>query len=350
MPKITPVDNVSIFNAVRAFMSPSFQDRIPQATIDNIESIGNMITSQEFEVEFNQWQSALVNKIGMTIFHQYDIQNPLEKYVFGEMSFGDAIEEIATDIVKGRAMDYGKEGESLDPFVKVSPTAKAEYHRVNEPIQYMNTLEKDRLRRAFHSGGNVSRLLNMFISELYSSANIDSWLLMKNIMSYYIHDQKAAAGMPLLSTQKITSVDVIDKTTAEDFLLQIMNTMSAMRYPNNAFNPQKIHKTLNKRDLVLFMRSDIVNTIGVRALAQAFNKEDLNLNVRVEEMDDFGDDTDDVMAMLTEDWWFLVTRQLEDMESIYNPRSRGWNYFLTRQMSFGCSYFKDAAIFKKSWD
>ena len=54
--------------------------------------------------------------------------------------------------------------------------------------------------------------------------------------------------------------------------------------------------------------------------------------------------------MLTEDWWFLVTRQLEDMESIYNPRSRGWNYFLTRQMSFGCSYFKDAAIFKKSWD
>ena len=132
MPKITPVDNVSIFNAVRAFMSPSFQDRIPQATIDNIESIGNMITSQEFEVEFNQWQSALVNKIGMTIFHQYDIQNPLEKYVFGEMSFGDAIEEIATDIVKGRAMDYGKEGESLDPFVKVSPTAKAEYHRINE--------------------------------------------------------------------------------------------------------------------------------------------------------------------------------------------------------------------------
>ena len=309
-----------------------------------------MITSQEFEVEFNQWQSALVNKIGMTIFHQYDIQNPLEKYVFGEMAFGDAIEEIATDIVKGRAMDYGKEGESLDPFVKVSPTAKAEYHRINEPIQYMNTLEKDRLRRAFRSGGNVSRLLNMFISELYSSANIDSWLLMKNIMSYYIHDQKAAAGMPLLSTQKITSVDVIDKTTAEDFLLQIMNTMSAMRYPNNAFNPQKIHKTLNKRDLVLFMRSDIVNTIGVRALAQAFNKEDLNLNVRVEEMDDFGDDTDDVMAMLTEDWWFLVTRQLEDMESIYNPRSRGWNYFLTRQMSFGCSYFKDAAIFKKSWD
>ena len=286
----------------------------------------------------------------MTIFHQYDIQNPLEKYVYGEMTFGDAIEEIATDIVKGRAMDYGKEGESLDPFVKVSPTAKAEYHRINEPIQYMNTLEKDRLRRAFRSGGNVSRLLNMFISELYSSANIDSWLLMKNIMSYYIHDQKAGSGLPLLPTQKITSVDVIDKTTAEDFLLQIMNTMSAMRYPNNAFNPQQIHKTLNKRDLVLFMRSDIVNTIGVRALAQAFNKEDLNLNVRVEEMDNFGDDTDDVMAMLTEDWWFLVTRQLEDMESIYNPRSRGWNYFLTRQMSFGCSYFKDAAIFKKSWD
>lgn len=342
--------NESIFNAVRSTMSKAFQDRIPEATKENIAEVGMMLTSNEFQPEYNEWQSALMNRIGKTIFESYLINNPLAKYIWGSMNYGDAIEIISADVVKGRAMDYGREGQSIDPFIKVSNQVKAEYHKIDEPIQYATTIERDRVKRAFLSEGGLTRLLNLIINQLYSSANLDTWTLTKNIFSYYIKDTKAASGLPLLSTQKIQYIDVVDEATAKKFLLQVKNTISAMSFPNNAFNPQQIHKTLDKRDVVLFVKADIMNTVGVEAISAAFNAEQLNLNVTIEPMDDFGDDTDDVAAVLAEKDFLLITEQLDDIDSIWNPRGRYTNYFLTRQMSFGCNYFKDVVIWKKSWD
>lgn len=355
MPVLNVQPNESIFNAVREQMSEEFRRRIPQATKDNIAQIGLTLTSNEFEVLMNEWQRALVNRIGMVIFHNYLLKNPLQKYIYGNMEFGDAIEEIATDIVSGRDMDWGKEGESIDPFVKFSPQAKAEYHRVNSPIQYMTTIEKYRIRRAFTTPGGLSSLITQFVGQLMSSANYDTWTLTKTTMAYYINDSKASAGLPLLPTQKIVSEDVTDEASAKKFLLQVKNAVSAMKFPNNAFNPQQIHKTLDNRNLTLFIRADIMNTIGVEAMASAFNIEQLNMPVSIESMDNFGTDpegrdTDDVLAVLAEDWWLLITQQFEEMSNIYNPRGLYWNYFLTRAMSFGCSYFKDCVIFRKNWN
>lgn len=354
MADLTTTSNASIFNAVRSLMSEDFKARIPEATTANMAQVGTVLTSDEFKAEFNAWQNALINRIGMQLFYDYTLENPLQKYIYGNMTFGDAIEVISADIIKGGAMDYGKEGQSIDPFIKMSNEAKAEYHRINEPIQYGTTIERDRIKRAFTSEGGLTRLIGMFVNKLNSSANLDSWLLTKSIMADYINDTKAASGLALTDAQKITTTDITDESSAKKFLLQVKNTVSAMRFPNNAFNPQRIHKTLTNKQLTLFVRADVMNTIGVEALAQAFNVEQLNLNVRIEPMDDFGVDfngkgTDDVIAVLAEDWWLLITQQFDETESIYNPRGRYWNYFLTRQMSFGTTYFKDCAIFKKSW-
>lgn len=351
--KVSAQPNSTIFNAVRASMSASFKDRIPEANIDNMKEVGLALMSDEYEAEFNQWQKALINRIGMTIFHDYTIQNRLSKYIREGMSFGDTIEEIATDIVTGAKMNYGKCGESVDPFVKMCPEAKAIYHRVNQPIQYGTTIERDRLRQAFLNEGGLSRLLGYFVNKLNSSANLDSWLMTKSIFGTYANDAKAAQA-PLLSTQKITSTDVTDEDSGKKFLLQIKDTVSSMYFPNNAFNPMQVHKTLDNRNLTLFIRADLINKLGIEVRAGVYNLGEVNIPVKIELMDDFGEDinggdTSDIMAMLAEDDFLVITSQFDDLDSIYNPRGRYWNYFLTRQMSFGCTYFKDCAIFRKQW-
>lgn len=353
MPRLASVPNSAIFNAVRATMTDEFKNRIPEMNINNMQQVGLAITSDKFKAEFNAWQDALINRIGMTIFHDYTIVNRLSKYIYGTMEFGEAIEEIAVDIVKGATMDYGTEGKSVDPFVKVSNQASAMYHVINIPIQYQTTIEKDRIKRAFLSQGGLTRLIGMFVNKLYSSANLDTWLQTKSTMAYYINDGMAAEGLPLLANQKVTSVDVVDEATAKKFILQVRNTISAMSFPNNAFNPMQIHKTLSNRQLTLFVRADILNTVGVEAMSSAFHIDQLSLTVNVEPMDDFGVDpagngTSDVLAVLAEDNWLLITQQFEDLETIYNPRGRYFNYFLTRAMSFGATYFKDCVIFRKA--
>ena len=348
------VDGASIFNAVRSQMSQEFQDRIPEATLDNLKEIGLAITSANFTALFNEWQSALINRIGMVIFHDYTLQNRLAKYIYGDMEFGDAIEEIAVDIIKGYDMDYGQEGKSTDPFIKNSNEVKAIYHRINKPIQYTTTIERDRIKRAFLSPDGLSKLIGLIINKLYSSANLDTWTLTKDTMAFYINDGMAAKGFSLTADQKITATDITDKESGEDFILQLKNVISSMWFPNNKFNPMGIHKTLDNSQLTVFIRADVLNSLGVKAMANVFNPENLNIPVNFEPMDDFGIDpngksTDDVIAVVAEDNWLLITQQFDDVESIYNPRSRYWNYFLTRQMSFGTSYFKDCAILRKTW-
>lgn len=349
------VSNESIFNAVRNYMSPEFKARIPAATVENMKEISTVLTPDQFNADFNEFQKALVNRIGLTLFRDYALTNPLADQIYGEMSFGDAIEEMATDIVTGREMDYGEDGKSIDPFVRSNPETKVEYHKIMKPIQYMTTIEKDRLREAFLQEGGLSKLLNMFVSKLYASADLDTWILTKNEMAYYINDAKAATGLPLKSSQKVTSEDIVDDATAKKFILQVKQALSAAQFPNNAFNPQGLHKALTKKDFVLFVRADVMNAMEVYSLAAAFNKEMLDMNVKIKLMDSFGDDpnggsTDDVMAVLTEDKkWLLITHQFDDIEPIYNPRGRYWNYFLTRRMSYGTTYFSDAIIFRKNW-
>ena len=81
--KAPALDNVKVFNTVRNAMSQAFRDRIPEATIENIGEVGTMITSGEFQPEFNQWLHALVNRIGMVLFTDYTLENPLAKYIYG---------------------------------------------------------------------------------------------------------------------------------------------------------------------------------------------------------------------------------------------------------------------------
>lgn len=349
--KTLNIDNVRLFNTVRNAMSEAFRQRIPEATIDNIEEVGTMITSGEFQPEFNQWLHALINRIGLVIFNDYDLQNPLAKYIYGTMAWGDAIEEIALDIVKGAPMNYGIDGQSVDPFIKNTNQPKAEYHKIDEPIQYMTSIERDRIKRAFLRENGLMRYVTMAVNKLYSSANVDTWTITKMIMADYLTDVKNAT-MPLLATQTQTVADVVDEATGAAFVKAVKNIAYSMRFPNNLYNPQKIHKTLNNNQLTLFVRYDILNTIGVDVARVSFHDEQLNMDIALEPMDDFGTssngtDTDDILAVLAEDNWLLITQQFEDMDTIWNPRGRYDNYFLTRQMSFGCSYFKDCVIFKK---
>lgn len=353
--KVNPkVRNETIFNAVRAAMENDFTDRIPEANRLNMQQIGTAISAGSFKTFVNEWFDTLINRIGMTLFYDYTLENRLARYIYGRMDFGDAIQEIATDIVKGAEMNYGEDGKSIDPFVITSPEVKAMYHRINKPIQYCTTVKRDLLNRAFLNSGGLGRLIGMFVNKLYSSANYDTWLLTLSAMAYYINDSMAAEGYPLLDTQKVAVQDVVDAETAREFVLKVKNVVTSMNFPNASFNPMKLHKTLSNRDLVLFIRADILNVISVDLLSSAFHAENLNMNVRIEPMNGFGVDpkgngTDDILAVLAEDNWLLITEQFEDMDSIYNPRGRYWNYFLTRAMSFGVTYFKDAVIFGKRY-
>lgn len=385
------ITNAQLFNAVRDGMNASFKARIPYMDAKNQNEIGMYITSDGFKTEFNEWLTELVNRIGLVLIHETRIRNRLGWLIYGTMEFGDAIEELMSNIVKGEDYQAGVEGNSIDPFVINNPDVKAVYHRVNSRRMYRVTIYPDRAKRAFLNEYGLQQLLEYIVSQLTQSAQLDDWLSIKNIMNDFINKD---TPLPKKPSQLLTVKPVVDEQSGKDFVTAVKNLLSDMSFPRADYNQHGMMDMVNADDLVLFVRSDKANYIDVNVLSSAFNRGDLNLTgkgsegyLNIEYVDNFGglypvdasgaqlypiynqqtgkttdtyaateggtesvdvanwvDPNKNVIALACQRRFFIITRQLERMESIWNPVGLYNNYIYHQWSQYGYTPFKNAVV------
>ena len=385
------ITNAQLFNAVRDGMNASFKARIPYMDAKNQNEIGMYITSDGFKTEFNEWLTELVNRIGLVLIHETRIRNRLGWLIYGTMEFGDAIEELMSNIVKGEDYQAGVEGNSIDPFVINNPDVKAVYHRVNSRRMYRVTIYPDRAKRAFLNEYGLQQLLEYIVSQLTQSAQLDDWLSIKNIMNDFINKD---TPLPKKPSQLLTVKPVVDEQSGKDFVTAVKNLLSDMSFPRADYNQYGMMDMVNADDLVLFVRSDKANYIDVNVLSSAFNRGDLNLTgkgsegyLNIEYVDNFGglypvdasgaqlypiynqqtgkttdtyaateggtesvdvanwvDPNKNVIALACQRRFFIITRQLERMESIWNPVGLYNNYIYHQWSQYGYTPFKNAVV------
>lgn len=383
--------NAEIFNSIRATMSGSFQERIPKMNAQNMNQIGMLITSSNYTADFNDWINEAINRIGLVIIRDSTLYNRLSRFLYGDMEFGDAIEELIVNIVKGEDYQSGSEGNSIDPFRISNPDVQAIYHKVNSQIKYRTTTYPERAKKAFISEGGLTRLISLMVKKLYDSASIDDWYKTKEIFNSYIN--KVPTGVinqPFI----VETVRPVDEATGKQFVLDVKNAVTQMTFPTGKYNLMNITKMVNPTDLTIFIRANLLNNIDVNVLSSAFNRTDLNFTPNDSEgfmkmiaMDDFGgiketsaqpiynqygkmvgynatggdltdtttlnttfnftDPNSNVLAVIAEDQWLLITRQLERADTIWNPEGLYWNHFLHIWKQYGYCGFMNAIIIKE---
>ena len=89
-----------LLNAIRNDASISYQERVPQATQDNIKEYGSAVLS--FSATTNEFLDALVNRIGKVIITSRLYKNPLAMFKKGMLDYGESIEEIFVSLAKAR--------------------------------------------------------------------------------------------------------------------------------------------------------------------------------------------------------------------------------------------------------
>lgn len=382
--------NRAIFNSVRDGMNASFKARIPKMDATNQKEIGMMLTSEQYTVDMNDWLGELVNRIGLVVLRDNIIKNKLGFLVYGTMEYGDAVEEIGVNVIKGEDYNFGTDGSSVDPFRIKNPDVKAIYHKVNSKRMYVVTIYPDRAKRAFLNEGGLQGLLNMIVSQLTKAASLDDYISTKNIMNEFINNPVVA----LNSNQKVTVTDVTDEASGKEFVNNVKNVVSDMTFPTSLYNQMGIVKMVEPSDLTIFVRKSLLNFIDVNVLSSAFHKDDLNFTpggepgkIRVVALDDFGgltpysatsaqlypqydtttgattgkytateggtdvtavaswkDPNEKVLAIIAENNFFMITRQLERADSIWNPRGLYWNNYLHRWSQYGYNGFANACI------
>lgn len=320
--------NAQIVNAIRSEMV-IFGGRIPEATASNIRDVGEILRSNAQVA--NEFLNVLVNRIARVIITSRLFENPLNSFKKGSERYGDVIEEIFVNIAN--AHEYDPLIASREVYAREIPSIDAVYHKMNSQLFYKATIQEQSLEKAFTSENGLRTLIAGIVDQLYSGANYDEFLSMKELF---------AANKPYFAYVKTDAPTV---ATAHNIVTNIKATSNLMTFMSDAYNRFGVKNFTPRDRQVLLIRADIDALIDVNVLASAFNMSKAEFMGRRVVVDDFGTGMDDVYAVLCDETFLIVVNNLDRFTEQYNAQGLYWNYFWHVWRTYAVSPFANAIAF-----
>lgn len=326
-------DGVKLLNTIRANSSAVYQDRIPEATAENIHDVGDAILN--FEAQANEFVNALINRIGLVILNNRMASNPLAALKKGRLGVGETIEEVYIDVIKAQTYDPRAAQDTL--FKRHLPNVLSVFHSVNSELNYPLTISNEQLRKAFLSYDSLDRFIAGLVDSMYKSATLDEFILMKQLISEY-----GEGGRFIV--EPITAVT--DAATAREAMIKIKAVSDGMTIFNNAMNYAGVWTSTPKEDQYLITTPDFNARMDVDVLAAAFHMDKAEFAGHVIVVDNIGDLADNgIEAILVDKNWYQVYDYLRTFKTAYNGEGLYWNYFYHVWTVYSLSPFSNAVAF-----
>lgn len=325
MAKIFDATTSAVINAI----APSLSERIPTATAENLADIGQYILNNKSLA--NQFLNVLVNRIARVIITSRLYENPLAAFKKGTEKYGDIIEEVFVNIAN--AHEYNPQIAENEVYKRVIPDVGAVFHRTNSQLFYKATIQEESLEKAFTSEQGMRTLIAGIVDSLYSGANYDEFVAMKNIFA------ESADEMFYIKT------DAPSVANIHNIVTNIKSASNLMEFMSNQYNAAGVMNYTPKSRQVLLIRADIDAIMDVNVLAAAFNMDKAEFMGRKVLVDNFGAENPDVYAVLCDDEFLMVVNTLDKFTEQYNAQGLYWNYFWHVWRVFSRSPFSNCIAF-----
>lgn len=331
-----------ILNTIRDNASATYQERIPEATRDNLETIRYaMIDSDNIQVA-NEFMETLLNKLIKSVVHTKLFSNPLKGLKKGTKPLGDTIEEIYNNFIKGTVFD--QTGAEL--LKRTLPDTKTVYHRMNYKMQYPITVSREQLSKAFISYDALNSYITNIINTLYNSAELDEFMNVKELIN---------SALTKNAMKTVTIVDpLLSKENGQEFIKTVKTISELMVFPSTEYNGYLTAQSTDSKGIITFSRKSeqvliidaATNTsVAVDVLASTFNMSVAEFNdTRKIVIDSFPDK--DVRAVLVDEAFFQVYDDLFTLTSFYNGKGLYTNYYLNVWQTLAYSILVNAVAFK----
>lgn len=324
--------SIDILNSIRTEGSADYQARIPVATQENISSIGNSF--QTYTPLFNEFSTALINKIGKTIIEQKLFTNDLAEFKSGSILTQQDVEEIFIEMAKSEG-SYDKDGKN--PLGRrTNPDVKVMYHRQNRQDYYVISIGDIDFLRVFRSEATLDTFIAGLINSVYSGAEYDEFLAMKNILATY--DGYFDYQVPEI-------VEGSAEAGAKGFLKTLHKAVYDLTTePSTKYNASGVKTWSKKKGLVLYILKDVVTECNVEVLAKQFNLGKVEIPVKIKVLADFGT-LENTYAILADRDFLKVWDTLSHMEPQRNAQGLFTNWFYHIHQILSASKFKNAVRF-----
>lgn len=309
-----------------------YEDRIPQATQDNLADVAEAILN--YEPAKNAVLNEVYNKIALTLIKTMKFTNPLEVFRKEDIRFGETVEELFVELPTG----YDPRTATTDPFTKQQPSVKALYKSINSEMQYEQTITDYDFRRALRAEGGLTSLVNSIVGNMAIAGGTDDYLKLKQVIS----DSGAYGKIVYMGAPTGT-----DTTDALTLLKAIKDNGSAMSFPSNRYNAKNVINTAMLEDQVLLIKNTWYNKINIDLLTGYFNLSKGEIEQRIIVVDDFN--SADFVAVLCHKDFIDYRKSLQDGGMIYNPKGVPYtNHYYNVYGLYSVSLFMPAVAFSFS--
>ena len=335
------MDAIEVLNTIRDNASQAYQDRVPEATRNNIEAVGEAITDLNNAVVYNEFISTLANMIFAPVLIKKSWENPLGKFKKGKKTFGDTVEEVYNNFIKAQTFD--QTGAGL--LTRHLPDTKVVFHRMNRQDTYPLTDSPEALAKAFKSYEGVAEYLQNLLTTMRNSAELDEYILMRQLFEE-AYNNNAMVVVAVADPQA-------SEANAKAFIKSVKTVSGDMVFANSNNNAYLTAQSDDNKPIVTFSKKDeqvlIVDnptdvTCNIDVLASAFNKSVVEFNdTQKEVIDAFP--VDGMIAALVDRNFFQVYDDLFTFREFENGLGLYRNHYLHVWQTIGYSILCNAVAF-----
>ena len=335
------MDAIEVLNTIRDNASQAYQDRVPVATRNNIEEVGEAITDLNNAVVYNEFVDTLANMIYAPMLIKKSWYNPLGKFKKGKKTFGDTVEEIYNNFIKAQTFD--QTGSGL--LTRKLPDTKVVFHRMNRQDSYVLTDSPESLAKAFKSYEGLAEYIENLFTTIRNSAELDEYILMRQLFEE-AYNNNAMVVVSVADPQA-------SEANAKAFIKAVKTVSGDMAFANSNNNAYLTAQSDDNKPIVTFSRKDeqilIVDnptdvTCNIDVLASAFNKSVVEFNdTQKEVIDAFP--VGGMIACLVDRNFFQVYDDLFTFREFENGLGLYRNHILHVWQTIGYSILCNAVAF-----
>lgn len=335
------MDAIELLNTIRDNASQAYQDRVPEATRNNIEAVGEAITDLNNAVVYNEFINTLANMIYAPMLIKKSWSNPLGKFKKGKKTFGDTVEEIYNNFIKAKT--YDQSGSGL--LTRELPDTKTIFHRMNRQDTYQLTDSPEALAKAFKSYEGVSEYIQNLFTTIRNSAEFDEYILMRQLLAQ-AYEANAVKVIPVADP-------LASEANAKEFIKTIKTISGLMEYPSSDYNGYLTAQNTDNKAIITFSKKDeqillldvpTDTACNVDVLAYAFGRDLLTFNTEVKQIID-AFPIDGMVGALVDKNFFQVYDDLFTFREFENGLGLYRNHYLHIWQTLGFSCLTNAVFF-----
>lgn len=333
-------NNLQVLAAIHKNASNPFQARVPKPTQATIQQVMEHLLDGRNRPDWNEFEDALLNRIGLELFRVQQFKNPLAKWNSGDLRYGDTIEEIAYGLAQAYAYDVDADYLERAIFGQERPEVQAAYHKINRQNFYKITINQTILRRAFDSEYGLSEYIAGQMMILANSDELDQYIMMTGLLKeYFDNGGFFKVNVPNVGASGSTEAD------AKLFLRKARAMADNLTVLSRHYNAAGLPVKASREDLELIITPEANAAVDVEALAAAFNQDRAEMPFRITVVPAEYMGIPGGQAILTTTDFWIVADSFYQVNRVDNPVGLYENHILHHHQVISTSLFVPAILF-----